>query len=130
MPRLESYISINHINGKMHDLEILPADVRKLLLELNINKAMGPDKIHPKLLKFLAENDNFIKSLTTLFNACIINEEIPLISIVCTQFKFKYIKEFPKLICADRQTDTQKLLESTLRLYRFVRFFSCTYDRN
>ena len=75
----DAYMSINHIKGDMHDLEILPGDVRKLLLELNINKAMGPDKIHPKLLKFLAENDNFMKSLTILFNACIINEEIPLI---------------------------------------------------
>ena len=73
----DTYISREHINGVMHDLTILPAEVNNLLLELDINKAMGPDKIHPKLLKFLAGNDGFVKSLTMLFNACIKNEEIP-----------------------------------------------------
>ena len=63
----------------MQDLTILSADVHKLLLDLDINKSMGPDKIHPKLLKFLAGNDCFLKSLTTFLNTCIKNEEIPLI---------------------------------------------------
>ena len=63
----------------MHELTILPGDVRKILCELDINKAMGSDKIHPKLLKFLSGNDWFLNSLTSLFNACIKNEEIPLI---------------------------------------------------
>ena len=75
----DGYISRKHINGIMQELTILPADVSKLLLELDINKAMGPDKVHPKLLKFLAGNTDFVAALTSLFNACITNEEIPVI---------------------------------------------------
>ena len=73
----DAYISRQKINGIMHELTILPGDVKKLLLELDINKAMGPDKIHPKLLKFLADNVGFVKAPTILFNVCIRNEEIP-----------------------------------------------------
>ena len=75
----DAYSSRKHINGIMHELTILPGDVRKILCGLDINKAMGPDRIHPKLLKFLSGNDGFLNSLTSLFNACIKNEEIPLI---------------------------------------------------
>ena len=40
---------------------------------------MGPDDIHPKLLKSLAENHDFVKSLTLLYNKCIEECKIPTI---------------------------------------------------
>ena len=38
---------------------------------------MGPDKLHPKLLKFLSENTDFVNALTVLLNNCIEQECIP-----------------------------------------------------
>ena len=73
----DSYLSKHHINKIMEDLIILPRDVKQLLTEINMNKSMGPDDIHPKLLKFLASNDNFVKALTQLFNVCVKEESIP-----------------------------------------------------
>ena len=61
----------------MEDLHILPCDVKKVLLELDINKSMGPDNVHPKLLKYLGSNDNFVECITLLFNTCIKEESIP-----------------------------------------------------
>lgn len=37
------------------DVFFTPEDVRKLLLKINPNKAMGPDDIHPRVLKELAD---------------------------------------------------------------------------
>ena len=61
----------------MAGLEVNPEQVKKLLMKLNENKAMGPDGLHPKLLKYLAENDNFVASLTGLLKRCIVEECIP-----------------------------------------------------
>ena len=44
----ECYKSRKCINNIMSDLSITPADVKKLLLALDINKSMGPDNVHPK----------------------------------------------------------------------------------
>ena len=38
---------------------------------------MGPDDLHPKLLKFLSGNNNFVAALTLLLNECINQESIP-----------------------------------------------------
>ena len=38
---------------------------------------MGPDNLQPKLLKFLAENSDFVSALTVLLNKCIYQECIP-----------------------------------------------------
>ena len=38
---------------------------------------MGPDGIHPKLLKVLANNDNFVNAVTILFQKCYNSGEIP-----------------------------------------------------
>ena len=73
----DSYASHSVLNGVMDDLVISECDVKKLLLETNINKAMGPDEIHPKLINFLSYDDNFVKAVTILFNACIRQEAIP-----------------------------------------------------
>ena len=39
----------------LHNIKIKPSDVQKLLLKLKINKASGPDGLHPRLLHDLAE---------------------------------------------------------------------------
>ena len=61
----------------MQELIIDSSKVKKLLSNLKENKAMGPDNIHPKLLKFLAENSNFVSALTLLLNKCVTEECIP-----------------------------------------------------
>ena len=61
----------------MEGLEISPEQVKKLLLKLNENKSMGPDGLHPKLLKYLSENNNFVHSLTNLLKRCVVEECIP-----------------------------------------------------
>ena len=48
-----------------------------MLSKLNENKSFGPDNLHPKLLKFLAENESFVTALTLLLNKCVEQECIP-----------------------------------------------------
>ena len=64
-------------SGVMEKLVISSDNVKKLLGNLNDTKSMGPDEIHPKLLKYLSNCDNFVIALTNLFNACISQECIP-----------------------------------------------------
>ena len=71
------YQSTNVVNQVMQQLTIDASKVKKLLLNLKENKAMGPDNIHPKLLKYLSENDNFVSALTLLLNKCVSEECIP-----------------------------------------------------
>ena len=52
-------------------------EVAGYLLELDCNKSMGPDNIHPKLLKYLGEDPAFVDALTKLFNKCISEQRIP-----------------------------------------------------
>ena len=73
----DAYTSQAVISGVMDDLVISECDVKKLLLSTNINKAMGPDEIHPKLINFLAHDDHFVRAITILFNACVQQETIP-----------------------------------------------------
>ena len=61
------------------DLEITHDIVKKLLLQLDQSKAMGPDGIHPKLLATLASNDNFVNAVTVLFQKCYYTKSIPLL---------------------------------------------------
>jgi hypothetical protein len=67
------YNSVNHIS----DLVIEPACVKSELLNLNIYKSFGPDGVHPKLLKALAYDSEFVGSVTDLFNACLNSGNIP-----------------------------------------------------
>ena len=59
------------------DLIITKDKVRDILTNLNISKSHGPDNIHPKLLKALSLNDNFIEALTVLFQKSFDSGEIP-----------------------------------------------------
>ena len=59
------------------DLEITSDDVLDEFKKINISKSPGPDEIHPKLLKGLASNKDFIDSVTKLFQACANSGEMP-----------------------------------------------------
>ena len=54
-----------------------PESVTKLLKELDVNKSMGPDGVHPKLLKYLSQDQSFVDAIVLLFRACITERCIP-----------------------------------------------------
>ena len=49
------------------ELVIGTEEVKKLLKDLNIFKSIGPDNVHPKILKSLSANHSFVNALTKLF---------------------------------------------------------------
>ena len=59
------------------DVCITDDDIFEELNNLNIYKSFGPDKIHPKLLKSLAPNNEFIKALGDLMRNCAASGQIP-----------------------------------------------------
>lgn len=67
----------SEVNNIMSDLNICSAEVKILLSKLDVSKSMGPDEIHPKLLKYLSGNVDFVNTITILFNKCIRDENIP-----------------------------------------------------
>ena len=54
-----------------------PGSVTKLLKELDVNKSMGPDGVHPKLLKYLSQDQYFVDAIVLLIGACITERCIP-----------------------------------------------------
>ena len=58
------------IGQLISDIIISNDQVKKELTKLNIFKSFGPDGIHPKLLKSLADDCSFVIALTKLFNCC------------------------------------------------------------
>ena len=52
-------------------------DVYHQLSKINIYKSMGPDDIHPKLIKSLVDNPHFVRSLTLLYGKCVEDCRIP-----------------------------------------------------
>lgn len=63
-------------NNLIPDLEISNHQVKKLLQQVDPSKASGPD-VHPKLLRTLSENDEFVNSVTELFKTCYVTGKIP-----------------------------------------------------
>ena len=61
----------------INDLEITNEDVLDEFKRIDISKSQGPDGIHPKLLKALSSNKDFINSITKLFQACASSCKIP-----------------------------------------------------
>ena len=54
-----------------------PESVAKILGSLDISKAMGPDGVHPRLLRYLSENNSFVDAVVLLFSACASEQYIP-----------------------------------------------------
>ena len=65
------------VNTDISDLNINKSDVKNVLGNLNTRKSMGPDSIHPKLLKFLSNDSNFVTAVTDLFRKCYDTGKLP-----------------------------------------------------
>ena len=52
-------------------------EVKDFLDKLNIWKSMGPDEIHPKLIRTLSNKSEFIYAVTDLFQKCYDSGELP-----------------------------------------------------
>ena len=52
-------------------------DVKKELSKVNPCKSMGPDGIHPKIIKSLANDSGFVEAAYRLFTTCAENRKIP-----------------------------------------------------
>ena len=59
------------------DLKFDAKIVRDLLLKLNTFKSLGPDNVHPKLLKALAMKHDFVMLVTDLFQKCFDSGTLP-----------------------------------------------------
>ena len=59
-------------NESIDDMEVSSSDIKKQLLKLNIFKSSGPDGVHPKLLKSLAYDNNFVEAVRakSLYSRC------------------------------------------------------------
>ena len=66
-----------HTNEVLTEIVISSEDVRSKLKNLNYFKSLGPDGIHPKVLKALADDVTFVESLTNLFKICADTGYIP-----------------------------------------------------
>ena len=64
-------------NEVLTEIAITCEDARYELKNLNCFKSVGPDSIHPKLLKSLADDFAFVESLTNLFRVCAESGYIP-----------------------------------------------------
>ena len=51
-------------------LVIDESDVYDELMSIDIYKSFGPDNVHPKLLKSLADSPSFVKCLTSFYLKC------------------------------------------------------------
>ena len=63
--------------GSISDLVFNAEVVQKLLSKVNIWKSVGPDAIHPKLLKTLSNDTDFVRSVTHLFQMCYDTGKLP-----------------------------------------------------
>ena len=70
--------SVNCNNkAKIEDIVISNKDVEYELKKLDISKSPGPDNVHPKLLKSLACNNNFVNAVAELFRKCFDTGKLP-----------------------------------------------------
>lgn len=68
----------DHESSVSEVIEISIDEVRSELEKLDISKSQGPDLVHPKLLKALACNNDFVTALTQLLQECASSGKIPL----------------------------------------------------
>ena len=62
---------------QIYDIVIEDSSVKDELCKLDIFKSFGPDAVHPKLLKSLSSNVNFVHSIGELFRKCADTGKIP-----------------------------------------------------
>ena len=58
-------------------INVSGSKISEYLKSIDCSKSCGPHHIHPKLLKYLAENLAFVQALVVLFIKCIEEEHIP-----------------------------------------------------
>ena len=68
----ENYTEISDFQSSFDVL-----DVKKELSKVNPCKSMGPDGIHPKIIKSLANDSGFVEAAYRLFTTCAENRKIP-----------------------------------------------------
>ena len=71
----DSSATTNDISGTLSDTVITSEDVHEALVSLDPNKAMGPDGISPKVLKYCA--DVLCQPISYLFQLTIANGHLP-----------------------------------------------------
>ena len=69
--------NIDYKGNDIPNIEINESQVKELLNCINIYKSGGPDNIHPKLLKTLSCNQNFVEAVSNLFRKCCDGGKIP-----------------------------------------------------
>ena len=67
----------NSPDQSISDVLITPESVKLELANLNIFKSMGPDGIHPKVLKSLSDDPRFVDAVFDLFRDCIDSGTLP-----------------------------------------------------
>ncbi len=73
----DNYPKQTRLTEYIPDTNIQSSEVQKILSGLNVNKSLGPDRIHPKLLKSLAADPTFVDVITKLFQRCYDTGKIP-----------------------------------------------------
>ena len=73
----QCYNSHEENSDEVEDVAISAVDVAQELQRIDISKCQGPDNIHPKLLKSLSANMEFVSALTEMFNVCASTGKIP-----------------------------------------------------
>ena len=61
---------ISNSTDFIDDIEINFVNVKEELSNLNCFKSMGPDDVHPKLLKSLSDDSDFVNAVVLLFRKC------------------------------------------------------------
>ena len=59
------------------NLNFEASEIKSILQNLKISKSMGPDGVHPKLLRFLSTDDSFINAIVKLFQQTYESGEMP-----------------------------------------------------
>ena len=63
------------ISFQMEDIVITEMDIKEKLLKLNVDKSPGPDMIHPRVLKEVA--DQISSALEYVYNISLFDQELP-----------------------------------------------------
>lgn len=80
--------AVNHNGCVIEDIDVNVKEIEDLLNELNVNKAMGPDGVHPKLLKEC--NKALAVPITLLIRESLDSGSVPLLwllAAVCPIYK-------------------------------------------